>query len=87
MAQIHQLFKRAMDRYGVQSKQLADLAEISAVHLSEFRNGRKWLSQDVFESLLEGMEQLSPGSKRYFCELLAGEQLREKEDNVLTLIR
>ncbi|MHC5917379.1 MAG: XRE family transcriptional regulator, partial [Nostoc sp.] len=65
MAQIHQLFKRAMDRYGVQSKQLPDLAEISAVHLSEFRNGRKWLSQDVFESLLEGMEQLSPGSKRY----------------------
>ena len=84
MTQIHKLFKRAMDRYGVQGKQLAELAGITPNQLSEFRNGKKWLSQRNFEALLEGMDQLSPGAKKYFCELLAGEALevnKEQDSN------
>lgn len=81
MTQIYQFFKRAMDAYGVQGKELALLAGITPNQLSEFRNGKKWLSQKNFAALLEGMDQLSPGSKRYFCELLAGETLEiESED-------
>ncbi|AFY51340.1 Helix-turn-helix protein (plasmid) [Nostoc sp. PCC 7524] len=87
MAQIYQLFKKAMDRYGVQGKELAAMVGISPNHLSDFRNGKKWVSQETLTSLLEGMEQLSPGSKRYFCELLAGEQLGEKEDAAKSLVK
>ncbi|MDF5720215.1 MAG: helix-turn-helix transcriptional regulator [Rhizonema sp. PD37] len=73
MTQINQLFKQAMDHYGVRGKDLAAIAGISPNHLSDFRSGKKWIGPEVFMSLLEGMEKLSPGSRQYFCELLAGE--------------
>lgn len=79
--QINQLFKQAMDRYGIQGKELAELAGISTNHLSQFRSGNKWISPEVFVALLEAMDQLSPGSRRYFCELLAKEPLSTEENN------
>ncbi|MEA5569149.1 helix-turn-helix transcriptional regulator [Anabaena sp. UHCC 0399] len=79
MPQIHQLFKQSMDRYGVQGKELAVLAGISPNHLSEFRNGKKWVSPEVLTALLEGMDKIAPGSRRYFCQLLAEEPLGESD--------
>jgi transcriptional regulator with XRE-family HTH domain len=84
--QICQLFKQAMDRYGIQGKDLAELAGISQNHLSQFRSGRKWVSPEVFAALLEGMDKLSPGSRAYFCQLLAEKPLLEGEDNGRKLI-
>jgi transcriptional regulator with XRE-family HTH domain len=81
---IHQLFKQAMDRHGIQGKELAELAGISTNHLSQFRSGHKWVSPEVFTALLEGMDQLSPGSRSYFCQLLAQKPLTE--DNSKKLI-
>ncbi|MBD2666688.1 helix-turn-helix domain-containing protein [Richelia sinica] len=80
MARIHQLFKNSMDKYGVQGKELAAITGVSTTHLSEFRNGKKSVSLEVFEELLEGMDHLSPGAKKHFCQLLAGEKLRENTD-------
>lgn len=77
--QIYQLFKQAMDRHGIQGKELAALAGISQNHLSQFRSGHKWVSPEVFAALLEGMDQLAPGSRKYFCQLLAEEPLAEKD--------
>jgi transcriptional regulator with XRE-family HTH domain len=79
MVQIHQLFKQAMDKHGISSKHLAEIAGISQNHLSQFRSGNKWVSPEVFAELLKGMDKLAPGSRRYFCELLANEPLG-KED-------
>lgn len=73
--QICQLFKQTMDRHGIQGKELAELAGISQNHLSQFRSGKKWVSPEVFAALLEGMDQLAPGSRAYFCELLAQKPL------------
>jgi transcriptional regulator with XRE-family HTH domain len=84
--QIHQLFKQAMDKYGVSGKELAALAGISQNHLSQFRSGHKWVSPDVFMSLLEGMDQLSPGSRRYFCQMLAEKPLSQEKDNGRRLV-
>jgi transcriptional regulator with XRE-family HTH domain len=84
--QIHQMFKQAMERYGIQGKELAELAGISQNHLSQFRSGHKWVSPEVFTALLEGMDQLSPGSRRYFCQLLAEEPLSKKEDSLGRLV-
>ncbi|WP_138506302.1 helix-turn-helix domain-containing protein [Nostoc sp. PA-18-2419] len=77
--QIQQLFKIAMDRHGIQGKELAALAGITPNHLSEFRNGKKWVSPEVLTALLEGMDRLSPGSRRYFCQLLAEEPLSQED--------
>jgi len=84
--QICQLFKQAMDRYGIQGKELAALAGISQNHLSQFRSGSKWVSPEVLAALLEGMDKLSPGSRRYFCQLLAEKPLSEGEDDGKKLI-
>lgn len=77
--QIYQLFKQAMDRHGIQGKELAALAGISQNHLSQFRSGHKWVSPEVFAALLEGMDELAPGSRKYFCQLLAEEPLAERD--------
>ncbi|MBC1237599.1 helix-turn-helix transcriptional regulator [Nostoc sp. 2RC] len=84
--QIHEIFKETMDRHHIQGKQLAAIAGIGKDHLSQFRNGKKWISPEVFMSLLEGMEKLAPGSRRYFCELLAQEPLSEEENNGRQLV-
>lgn len=79
--QICQLFKQAMDRHGIQGKELAELANISQNHLSQFRSGKKWVSPEVFAALLEGMDQLAPGSRAYFCELLAQKPLLQGQND------
>ncbi len=73
--QIHLLIKQTMDRYGIVGKELASAAGIGQSHISDIRTGRKWASEEVFAALLEGMEQIAPGSRLYFCQLLADEHL------------
>lgn len=74
---IHELFKRSMDIYGVRGKDLAVTAGVSAQHVTEFRQGRKWVSEGTLEALLRGMERLSPGSVKYFCDSLVSQKLVE----------
>ncbi|PNJ93250.1 DNA-binding protein [Cylindrospermopsis raciborskii S01] len=74
---IHELFKRSMDMYGVRGKDLAVTAGVSAQHVTEFRQGRKWVSEGTLEALLRGMERLSPGSVKYFCDSLVSQKLLE----------
>jgi transcriptional regulator with XRE-family HTH domain len=74
---IHQLSKMAQDRYNIQGKKLAKLVGISQNHLSEFRSGKAWISEETFMALLKGMDELSPGSRHYFCQLLAEEPIKK----------
>ena len=52
---IHEIFKRSMDRYGVRGKDLAITAGVSAQHVTDFRQGRKWVSESTLEALLRGL--------------------------------
>ncbi|WP_258005730.1 XRE family transcriptional regulator [Cylindrospermopsis raciborskii] len=63
--------------YGVRGKDLAVTAGVSAQHVTEFRQGRKWVSEGTLEALLRGMERLSPGSVKYFCDSLVSQKLLE----------
>ncbi|QNP31363.1 XRE family transcriptional regulator [Cylindrospermopsis curvispora] len=74
---IHEIFKRSMDMYGVRGKDLAVTAGVSAQHVTDFRQGRKWVSEGTLEALLRGMERLSPGSIKYFCDSLVSQKLIE----------
>ncbi|MFM6092511.1 MAG: helix-turn-helix domain-containing protein, partial [Dolichospermum sp.] len=73
MPKINELMVGVMSKYGIKSKDLAELIGISAQQIAEFRSGRSWLSQTTFEAMLESMEALKPGSRKYFCSLIAGE--------------
>lgn len=74
---IHEIFKRSMDRYGVRGKDLALTAGVSRQHVTDFRQGRKWVSESTLEALLRGLEVLSPGSIKYFCDSLVSQKLIE----------
>jgi transcriptional regulator with XRE-family HTH domain len=80
---VNECFKKAMDSYGIQGKQLAELVGVSPQHISEFRTGKKWVSQELFESLLEAMDAISPGSRAYFCALLAGHSVSVRSNTNL----
>jgi transcriptional regulator with XRE-family HTH domain len=69
--QLHEILKQTMDFHGIRGKDLAAVINISQNHLSEIRSGRKWVSADTFLTLLEGLDTLRPGSRLYFCQLLA----------------
>ena len=72
---IGQLIDRTMKKYGIVGKQLAEIANISETHLSQFRNSKTHLADDRLVSLLEGMEELAPGSRVYFCQQLSNQPL------------
>lgn len=71
MGQIANCLKRAQDEYNIRGTDLAVAAGISKNHLSEIRNGRTWVSEEIFCQLLDGMDKLAPGSRQYFCLLLS----------------
>ena len=85
MPKINEHFVTAMSKYGIKAKELAELVGISAQQITEFRRGRSWVRQETFESILENMDHLSPGSKRYFCSLIANQEI-SKKDNKQILI-
>lgn len=72
---IHQLLRQTQDRYRITSKALAKKSEITPQHLSEFRNGNSELSTKVLWQMLQAMDELAPGSRRYFCSLLGGRSI------------
>jgi transcriptional regulator with XRE-family HTH domain len=88
MPRINESFVTAMSKYGIKAKELAELVGISAQQVTEFRKGRSWVSQETFESMLESMDHLSPGSKRYFCSLLANEAIArtDKKQQLIEMI-
>jgi hypothetical protein len=73
---IHELFDQTLKRYGIQAKALSGLSGVSQNHISEFRSGKlkTGVTTDCLYRLLVGMDELSPGSRRYFCDLLAGKK-------------
>lgn len=73
---IHELFDQTLKRYGIQGKALSSLSGVSQNHISEFRGGKlkTGVTTDCLYRLLVAMDELSPGSRRYFCDLLAGKK-------------
>jgi transcriptional regulator with XRE-family HTH domain len=69
---IHQFFDQTLKRYSIVGKRLSDVTGISTTHISEFRHGKTNPSCETLMLLLDGMEQIEPGAKQYFCQLLAG---------------
>lgn len=73
---IHELFDQTLKRYSIQAKALSNLSGVSQNHISEFRGGKlkTGVTSDCLYRLLVAMDELSPGSRRYFCDLLAGKK-------------
>lgn len=70
---MHEIFDKTLKRYAIKAKALSDLTGVSQNHISEFRGGKlkTGVTTDCLMRLLVGMDDLSPGARRYFCDLLA----------------
>jgi len=73
---LHKYFKQTMDHFGVKGSELADSFGCSRNHISEIRTGKCSPSISRFWELIETVEKLAPGAKKYFANLLAGSDLK-----------
>lgn len=81
---IHEAFDQTLKKYGITGKALSELTGVSTAHISQFRNGKGGaVSHTTLEDLLNGMEQLAPGSRFGFCLLLAGKNPEQLGTDVL----
>lgn len=70
---IHECFDETLKKYGITGAVLSRHVGVSPSHVSQFRNGKGGaVSHTTLEQMLDAMEQLAPGSRLYFCLLLAG---------------
>jgi DNA-binding Xre family transcriptional regulator len=80
---IHESFDKTLRKYGISAKTLAQHANVSASHLSQFRNGKGGaMSHTTLEEILNAMERLEPGSKSYFYLLLAEKNLEHTDIDI-----
>lgn len=70
---IHEAFNETLKRYRIGGRALAQAAEVSESLVSQFRHGKTGVTNEMIDKLLQGMQQIAPGSRKYFCSLVAGE--------------
>jgi transcriptional regulator with XRE-family HTH domain len=79
---MYQHFDRMLKALGITGKKLAEVTGVSVTYISEFRNGKTNVSCEMLERLLNGADQIKPGAKQHFCELLAGEKPQLVADTI-----
>ena len=68
------MLQKALDKtlkhQGITGKQIAEHTGISPSYVSEIRSGKRNPSLEMFERLLNGAEEIAPGSLEYFAMCL-----------------
>ena len=69
-------FISTKEHFGITNKALHELTGVAKSHISRFLNhDSSNMTTDRLDKLIDAMEKLEPGSKRYYCRLLLGESL------------
>ncbi len=71
--------------YGITNKALYDHTGVSQSHISEYINKKRNMTTDLLDKLVDAMEELEPGARKYYCELLLGKSfvnIREMVSNM-----
>jgi hypothetical protein len=76
---IHEAFDKTLDEYNISGRMLAKTAEVSDSAVSQFRRGTKGATDAMLNKLMGAMDELAPGSRRYFCGLLADDSGDERK--------
>lgn len=64
-------FDATIKRYRINARELSKLTGVSGNHISEFKNGKRDVSSALLLRLLDGMNELAPGAKQYFWQLVS----------------
>ncbi len=79
---MYQHFDRTLKEFGITGKKLSEVTGLSTTHISEFRHGKTNPSCETLQRLLDGAEEISPGARFFFCQLLAGDSLKPMEAEI-----
>ena len=79
---MHQEFDQTLKKYKITASDLCREVGISTAALSKFRTGKCNLTTENLQLLMLAMEKVAPGSRRYFCMLLAGENPQDILDHI-----
>jgi transcriptional regulator with XRE-family HTH domain len=60
--------------YRISAKELSKLTGVSENHISEFRRGKRDVSTTVLSKLLDGVDNLAPGSRQHFFKLVSNQK-------------
>ena len=69
---LNQYFKQTMDHFGVKGTRLAKELGCGQAYISDIRRGKTNPPINRFWQIIEAMEKLAPGTRRYFGNLVAG---------------
>ena len=69
---LNQYFKQTMDHFGVKGTRLAEEFGCGQSYISDIRRGKTNPPINRFWQIIEAMEKLAPGTRRYFGNLVAG---------------
>ncbi|MGK7897396.1 MAG: helix-turn-helix domain-containing protein [Xenococcus sp. (in: cyanobacteria)] len=75
-------FIKTRTYFGVKGNALHEVTGVSADHISKYSTGKRDVSSEVLDKLIEGMEILQPGAKKYYCQLLYGKRSISPEEIV-----
>lgn len=75
---IHEAFDQTLKRYRINGRAIAQVAEVSESLVSQFRHGKTGVTDEMLDKLLNAMQEIAPGSRKYFCSLVAGEPMEVK---------
>ncbi|MBE9130008.1 MULTISPECIES: helix-turn-helix domain-containing protein [unclassified Coleofasciculus] len=70
---MNSIFKEVWQKFKISGSDLARETGLSTGYISEIRTGKANPTLEVQQLLLEAMQKLKPGARRYYCELLAGD--------------
>lgn len=60
--------------YGIKNKSLHEQSGVSLDRISKFINNKTDVTTDVLNRLVDAMDRLKPGAKKYYCQLLYGKK-------------
>lgn len=80
---LQEFLKEALDHYKIKGSELAKACGASVVNISNVRNSVVYPQTDKFWQIVEAANQMKPGFKRYFGNLIASNRT---EDDLKSLI-
>jgi transcriptional regulator with XRE-family HTH domain len=69
---LHHCVDASLHHFRITGKRLSDESGITQSHISDFRNGKKQLTNANLDALLDAGDRIQPGFRRYFALSLAG---------------
>ena len=80
-------FNATIRRYRINASELSQLTGVSGKHISEFKNGKRDVSSTLLVRLLDGIDELKPGAKQYFCQLAFKQSPQSMGESLVQIIQ